>query len=256
MVHYHRMQANDIDQSSPDSSGMSPLLWGCYSGDAGIVETLIAHGANVNNESFLGNRPLLVSAKHGHLSVTRCLLHAKADVRAVDASGRTALMLAASRGHKDVVQLLLVYGADPTTADMSGLWSVDHARVCKHGLVFDLLLQTCINRTKQDESGLPSMAAPRKRTSYTAPDSTAVVEATYDDESWEANQMNLHCLLNREIVTDLFVRLDDFKQQQDNKTTAAPAPTSDHGCSRSSSLNHRGMRSRGNSLVGRRVSLG
>jgi ankyrin repeat protein len=108
-----------------DCSGWTALHAAADSGQAQVVELLLAAGAGVNaaaeydpdwehlqNTSGQGETPLLLAALAGHTAVVQQLLAAGADVHAADIDGCTALHIAVEAGDSQLVQLLLDAGAD------------------------------------------------------------------------------------------------------------------------------------------------
>lgn len=91
---------------------------------------LLAHGANPNVQSQLGETPLVQAAHVGTLKTVQLLLRAGADVNIRDADGKTALMMATENcmdSETEIVTLLLKAGADPTLVDKSGKTAEDQA---------------------------------------------------------------------------------------------------------------------------------
>jgi len=80
-------------------------------GHSGMVELLLAAGADVNAKSNYGDTALHYAARGGHVDVVELLLEAGADVNAKNKNGRTALFWASFKGHAAVVELMLAAGA-------------------------------------------------------------------------------------------------------------------------------------------------
>ncbi|KAI5783940.1 ankyrin repeat-containing domain protein [Peziza echinospora] len=87
--------------------GASALICAAKLGHAGVVELLLARGANVESRDEKGITPCMWAAKEGHEGIVRLLLAKGADVRAKDKKGITPFMWAAKEGHEGVVRLLL-----------------------------------------------------------------------------------------------------------------------------------------------------
>jgi ankyrin repeat protein len=93
---------------------ITPLFMACESGSAPMVELLLEHGANVNQEDRLGTMPLMMASAAGNAAVVKILLDHGADVDAREhAHEQTALMFAANLDRADVISVLLAHGADP-----------------------------------------------------------------------------------------------------------------------------------------------
>lgn len=143
-----------------DAQGMPPLCWATFYGQKGIVELLLARGANarvstplgtavhaavygghpemvtllaaagadLNDGGVEGNPPLVSAAERGALPVVEALVEAGASIAATDRTGDTALLIAASFGHEQVLRFLLAKGANPNTANSRGDAPLDVAR--------------------------------------------------------------------------------------------------------------------------------
>jgi len=92
--------------------GWTPLYAGVSSGSAGVVELLLAKGANVNAKYLEGSTPLMFAADAGSVEIVKLLLAKGADVNARSEKGYTPLIGAASAGSVEIVKLLLAKGAD------------------------------------------------------------------------------------------------------------------------------------------------
>jgi uncharacterized protein len=111
-----------------DGNGQSALLWAASKGTKGVVEVLLAKGADPNAANAYQRTPLVSAAEAGHTRVCEILLKHGADADAATSVGSTALMCAALNGHGPVVQLLLKWGADPTRENCHGLMAWELAQ--------------------------------------------------------------------------------------------------------------------------------
>lgn len=198
----------NADPNLTDASGLSPLHWACYTGNLETVACLIRYGAHVNAVDVNGTPPLFIAVQHGHTRVILAMLHARATLDTVDKFGHTSLMLASSRGQEDAVRLLLVFGSDPSLIDHDGLTAHDHARSRRRLRVLDMLLQSSLNRTVSHPGQLKRCIS--LPTLLDLP--TTKSHDYFSAESWEGHQQQLYHRANKEIVCDMFVRLDDFKR--------------------------------------------
>ncbi|KAF7819257.1 ankyrin repeat and protein kinase domain-containing protein 1-like [Senna tora] len=96
---------------SRSGSGSTPLEDACASGEALIVELLLAHKATTerSESSFLG--PIHLATKEGHMDVMRLLLLKGAKVDSQTKDGNTALHIAVQERRRDCARLLLANGA-------------------------------------------------------------------------------------------------------------------------------------------------
>lgn len=110
--------------------GWSPLHLAGHYGHAGVVEALIAAGADVEvvARNVIGNRPLGSAVAGGSVEVVRALVAGGAAVDARDGGGLTALHLAADGKLHEVITALLDAGADRASKDKAGRTPADIAR--------------------------------------------------------------------------------------------------------------------------------
>ena len=95
----------------------SPVADAAMRGEAAVVRSLIAEGADVNAPQGDGMTALHWAARNRDLPLVRVLLEADADVGAGTRIGHyTALHLASEAGAGEVVEALLGAGADPVAA--------------------------------------------------------------------------------------------------------------------------------------------
>jgi ankyrin repeat protein len=89
----------------------TPLYIAARNGCQGLVELLIAHGANVNT-GVKNWAPLYIAAQNGHKEIVELLIANGADVNEAKNGGWTPLHVAAEKGRKEIVELLLANGAN------------------------------------------------------------------------------------------------------------------------------------------------
>ncbi|HYL99435.1 MAG TPA: ankyrin repeat domain-containing protein [Blastocatellia bacterium] len=123
----------------PDTR-LSPLVVAVANGDLSQVQSLVAAGARLNDQTGAGATPLITAAGLGHIDIARFLIEKGADVNEKSPSGFTALMSAALNGHSAMVKLLLDSGAAPKASDSSGRTAMKLAAPGKnHQEIVDLL---------------------------------------------------------------------------------------------------------------------
>ena len=97
------------------SDGNTPLMYATQMRKHGMIDALIAAGANVNvkglDEPGDGNTALMEAADNGDLWAVKRLLQAGADVRAATRRKETALYWGAASGNIDVVRELVSAGS-------------------------------------------------------------------------------------------------------------------------------------------------
>lgn len=89
--------------NSADDDGMTVLHWAADRGSKEILETLLAHGADVNVTDSENQTPLHYAASCGHLDCVKVLLQHGANAKIQDNEGNTPLSVASDN---DVVKLL------------------------------------------------------------------------------------------------------------------------------------------------------
>jgi len=100
----------DVNQRTSD--GTSALHWAVYRDDVGLIDRLLAAGADVNAKNDYGSTPLAEAAVVGNPTVVKKLLKAGADVNSANSDGQTALMIVARTSNVEVAKLLLSRKAD------------------------------------------------------------------------------------------------------------------------------------------------
>jgi hypothetical protein len=101
----------DINQQMGELEG-SALQLASYKRDADIVRVLLENNADVEAQDGHYGTALQAAAFGGSIEVVRLLLQKKADVNARGGHYGTALQAAVVSGQLDIVKLLIQYGAD------------------------------------------------------------------------------------------------------------------------------------------------
>ncbi|KAF2187350.1 ankyrin, partial [Zopfia rhizophila CBS 207.26] len=76
-----------------------------------VLQILLRHGANVNEEGVQCDTTLHTAAIVGNVNIAKIFLNAGANVTAKNKDDCTALQVAAAAGHAGIVCLLLLRGA-------------------------------------------------------------------------------------------------------------------------------------------------
>jgi ankyrin repeat protein len=115
--------------------GFTPLAWAARKGALGVVELLLAKGADREARTLTGATVLHVAVASSKIEVVRALIKAGADLNARDNNGFTPLMVAGQQGELEIVELLLEAGADKAMKDNRGRTAFDITdEACHHGV--------------------------------------------------------------------------------------------------------------------------
>ncbi|KAF4233510.1 hypothetical protein CNMCM8980_010241 [Aspergillus fumigatiaffinis] len=157
----HRSHSALVVDEDRDESDEEPLL--CLAAAwkrSEMVQLLLDHGWNVNEENAEELTPLLLAAKEGYSSVVQVLLnHPQINLHTQDHCGSTALHAAAKEGHLEVVKLLLTEGSiDVNVKDKDGVTPLWWATQNRHDELAALLLaepNVDVNAVNQLERPFP-----------------------------------------------------------------------------------------------------
>jgi ankyrin repeat domain-containing protein 50 len=142
-----------IEVELADDDGWTPLTYAANYGRVGIIPDLVAHGANLNGPTVLGDTPIMIAVRQNQTETTKALLSFPGgDVNAVSRhEGCAPLHDAVSWGNAELVELLISYGADVQTRDgVNNLTPLDYARYFNDHNILDLL------EASEAESRIPS----------------------------------------------------------------------------------------------------
>jgi ankyrin repeat protein len=101
-----------VDKGANPNIGLSTTI---KQGNAGLLDVLLAAGADVRQETWLA-----LAVEAGHAEVVRRLLLAKSPASYVSPSGQTLLHLACVQGGEATVRLLLEHGLSVEAEDQGG----------------------------------------------------------------------------------------------------------------------------------------
>ena len=154
------------DPDLTDECGEQALIAAATKPHSGMVQLLLAHGANVNTTrgdltplmwAVASGTPILYSSEH--VLTVQILLDKGADINLTTRHGWTALMYAAWNGDAAVTHLLLDRGADLNVKDRQGrtalIWAIMNAfhDLEGHAAVVAALLDNGANPEAKDEDG-------------------------------------------------------------------------------------------------------
>lgn len=131
------------DINAPQIDGTTALHWAVQADDLELTDLLIRNGAKVSAATVAGATPLQLAAINGSAGMLDRLIAAGADPNAsLTRSGDTALMIASRTGKVDAVRVLLDRGAKANAQETWGgttalMWAVSE----KHPEVAKLLVE-------------------------------------------------------------------------------------------------------------------
>ncbi|BES90039.1 Ankyrin repeat [Nesidiocoris tenuis] len=147
-------------------TNVSPLWLAAAFGHVGILNFLIAAGADVNVQTSSGSTPLRAASHEGRLGIVESLLMAGADPEVANHYENTCLMIAAYRGHYFVVVRLIQAGADPNRKSLCGATALHFAAENGHASVIQELLIAGAVETKQNTGLTPLMMGAEQARHY------------------------------------------------------------------------------------------
>ncbi|CAJ0808136.1 hypothetical protein LMG19083_04661 [Ralstonia psammae] len=127
-----------VREANPD--GNSALHYAAEDGQVGVVDWLIAAGADLRAATQHGSTALHWAANGGYVEMVDRLLKADADPRAANQDGDTALHWAVGSGRVAIVDRLLTAGADPKAANQNGSTALHWAARGGYVAIVDRLL--------------------------------------------------------------------------------------------------------------------
>ncbi|SDH17362.1 ankyrin [Pseudomonas flavescens] len=137
----------------------------CHAQDSALLVQLLATATPAAIDKKLTDyqlpyhgTPLHIASRMGDLGLVQPLIAAGADLEIKDVARQSALSLAAGLGHQDVVQALLDAGADPHSKGPNGLQPIHFACTGGHPRIIALLLAHGVDVNLRDslKSGLLS----------------------------------------------------------------------------------------------------
>jgi hypothetical protein len=104
--------AAQIAPAPAEIATYSGLLAAAASGDAGAIDRLVKHGADVDGRDDNGRTPMIVAAFRQDEVVVQALIDAGADVNALDNQSYDVLTIAAVQNDMDTLKVALAGGAN------------------------------------------------------------------------------------------------------------------------------------------------
>ncbi|EFJ52090.1 ankyrin-repeat protein, partial [Volvox carteri f. nagariensis] len=159
--HANLLLAAGANPNISDNVGETPLIEAATAGALNLVQTLVAHGVDVQACNHIGETALMRASVHSDPAIVDELIAVGARLDAADRElGFTALMYAASQGSAAVVGRLLAAGAAVGHANNMGISALLLASRSGYLEVVDRLLQAGASIDQADLKGYtPLMVA-------------------------------------------------------------------------------------------------
>lgn len=144
-----------------DASGTTPLLAATERGDVGVIDQIVAHGADVAQTNHQAETALIVAAKHhfndlaAHLIAIDAQQHGNTTftVGSQDKNGNTPLLIAIKQQNPDLVKTLIAAKADTVSADLEGITPLMAVADIGNQPIATLLIQSGARLNVADHQG-------------------------------------------------------------------------------------------------------
>jgi ankyrin repeat protein len=148
--------AHGANPNERTKAGLTPLWEAAQSGDTPEVEAFLDGGADPNaRDNVMGMTALMWAGRKRQTAMVQSLIAHGADVNAKSKGGMTVLMHAASGGSPPVVQLLLAHGAEVKAREHEkGYTALTFAKIHGHPQVMLLLKQADAKQPRTPSAGL------------------------------------------------------------------------------------------------------
>ena len=128
--------AHGANPEGKNLNGLTALATAAAQNHLNVVKVLVDHGVDLDTKDVGGETPLMHASFYGHSKIIEFLLAKGASIDARNKDGETALMAAASEGRTEAVRVLLDRGANVSLTDQSGKTAAVQAAKAGH-------LETC-----------------------------------------------------------------------------------------------------------------
>jgi len=149
--------AHRADLDAANSCGITALQTAAAMGDQAITTLLVTAKANLEAPNHTGGTALQGASQAGHTDIVNFLLAAKANPETTNKYGETALLMAAARGHLETVRLLLDNQANPNIKNTRDNTPLILAKYNGHSKVVDLLIaRNAVDKTTSTTPNNPA----------------------------------------------------------------------------------------------------
>lgn len=117
------LQTGHVKADIPDKLGFSPLMVAAQRGYMRIVQLLIDHGSDINQENGSGKNSLMLACFAGHLDVVEYLRNQGASWRNRDKVGCTAMHWAVDGGNLKLIEWMIGDECEVDVKDSISQWT-------------------------------------------------------------------------------------------------------------------------------------
>jgi len=111
------LKRSDADPNFKNYRGQTALHQAAFSNKTYPIETLLKHGAKVDETDNDLETPMMIAVKYNNTDTVKALLSHHANPNLKNVREKTALQIAARRHSMDIAELLLYYGAEIDETD-------------------------------------------------------------------------------------------------------------------------------------------
>ena len=145
--------ASGAEIDHQDEDGWTALYMASQNGHEGIVQALMARGAEIDHQAKNGYTALILASKNGHEGVVQALLAKGGEIDIQGEDGATALIQSSQEGHEGIVQALLAKGAEVNHQAKNGVTALFIAANQGHQEVVKALLAKGANVELRENGG-------------------------------------------------------------------------------------------------------
>jgi len=138
----------------------TPIYDACLSGNENLVRYLIGLGADINKETDYGETPLFDACSSGNENLVRYLVELGADTNKENDWGKTPIFYACLSGSENLVRYLVGYGVEMNKKDKYGETPISYACESGNEHLVKYLLEQGANISEQNNyNGTPLLHA-------------------------------------------------------------------------------------------------
>ncbi|XP_071986930.1 fibronectin type 3 and ankyrin repeat domains protein 1 isoform X2 [Engystomops pustulosus] len=117
------LECGHVKTDIPDKLGFTALMMAAQKGFLRIVQLLVNHGADINQETGSGKNSLMLACFAGHLDIVKYLREQGASWESRDKGGCTAMHWAVDGGDVKVIEWMIADGCQVDVKDSCSRWT-------------------------------------------------------------------------------------------------------------------------------------